>query len=81
VNPGPRADEIQSLHFESRNPAKSMKTSQEKKFNRYTFTVLRSRLEPFHESLPRPRDTSRSRSVGIRDTNSNFATGIRNELK
>jgi hypothetical protein len=42
---------FQSLHFANRNPAKSMKTRRERKFNRYTFTVLQSRAS--REGSPR----------------------------
>jgi hypothetical protein len=49
-----------------------MKTSHEEKFNRYTFTVLRSRLKPFHDS----RITSHKSLPMLRDTNSSFATGF-----
>src|SRR5580658_2758874 len=49
-SPSPLDPSHQSLHFENENPAKPMKTSHGKNFNRYTFTVLRRRLKPFHES-------------------------------
>jgi hypothetical protein len=51
---------FQSLQFANGNPAKSMKTSHEKKFNRYKNRFPGFRISPdtSHQPLQTPRDTN-----------------------
>jgi hypothetical protein len=79
----------QSLHFANRNPAKSMKTSHGRNFNRYTFRVSGFVLvnPESKKDLCEPCDSVASRSLGrfARSSspcrNPNNETAIRNRRK
>ena len=60
----------QSLHFENRNPAKSMKTRHRKKFNRYTlplFSLRRSLAKS--QKRPHRKKTMSRRDAGATEAN------------